>query len=245
MFGLSELLLQSIQLTRYTCEWSYTHKYIVCTNHLVCSWCVNLHVYAFSTSSIVSSYWLVSEFAPSCGAMTLKAFNDMTSPGSSKRECQVPPATTKSKRYVAMSTVHGRDVLVVMPSWLQYILSRLDQLNCTRWNITQHSFEDSTPFGTKPFTNIIATLDPEVDRRLVLAAHYDSKFINGFLGATDSALSVALLLDLALTLDQKLCDRQVRTNHTVIKHAQYLAVYFISLKKTWPAPTLRNRECPG
>ena len=95
---------------------------------------------------------------------------------------------------------------------LQYIVSRLNQLNCSRWNITQHSFEDSTPFGVKPFTNIIATLDPEVDRRLVLAAHYDSKMIKNFLGATDSALSVALLLDLALTLDQKLSDRQVRSN---------------------------------
>ena len=77
--------------------------------------------------------------------------------------------------------------------------------------MTEHSFEDSTPLGTKPFTNIIATLDPHVDRRLVLAAHYDSKYIKNqvFLGATDSALSVALLLDLALTLDQKLKDRQV------------------------------------
>ena len=99
---------------------------------------------------------------------------------------------------------------------LQYILSRLSQLNCSRWNITQHSFEDSTPLGVKPFTNIIATLDPEVDRRLVLAAHYDSKLIKNFLGATDSALSVALLLDLALTLDQKLRDRQVRSNDCML-----------------------------
>ena len=80
--------------------------------------------------------------------------------------------------------------------------------------MTEHSFEDSTPIGTKPFTNIIATLDPHVDRRLVLAAHYDSKYFKNqvFLGATDSALSVALLLDLALTLDQKLKDRQVIMN---------------------------------
>ena len=64
----------------------------------------------------------------------------------------------------------------------------------------------------KPFTNIIATLDPHVDRRLALVAHYDSKYFANtkFLGATDSALSVALLLDLALTLDQKLGNRQVR-----------------------------------
>lgn len=63
--------------------------------------------------------------------------------------------------------------------------------------------------GKKPFTNIIATLDPDVDKRLVIAAHYDSKLITGFLGATDSALSVALMLDLALSLDEKLAEREV------------------------------------
>ncbi|XP_064402831.1 glutaminyl-peptide cyclotransferase-like isoform X2 [Halichondria panicea] len=93
----------------------------------------------------------------------------------------------------------------------KYIVSRLSQLNCSRWNITEHSFEDDTPLGRKPFTNIIATLDPHVSKRLVLAAHYDSKILTGkqFLAATDSALPVALLLDLALTLDEKLLEREL------------------------------------
>ena len=94
---------------------------------------------------------------------------------------------------------------------MQYIVSRLSQLDCSRWNVTEHTFEDDTPLGRKNFTNIIATLDPAVDKRLVLAAHYDSKVIDGarFLGATDSALSVALLIDMALTLDSKLQEREV------------------------------------
>ena len=75
--------------------------------------------------------------------------------------------------------------------------------------MTTHYFTDSTPYGQKPFTNIIATLDPEVDKRLVLVAHYDSKLLTGFLGATDSALPVALLLDLILSLDSKLQQRDV------------------------------------
>ena len=70
--------------------------------------------------------------------------------------------------------------------------------------------------GEIDFTNIVATLDPHVDRRLVLAAHYDSKIIGGsisnskFLGATDSALPCALLLDLAHSLNSKLQTRKVR-----------------------------------
>ena len=83
--------------------------------------------------------------------------------------------------------------------------------------MTRDTFKDSTPFGEKTFTNIIATLDPHVDQRLILAAHYDSKFFEDghfpnnakFLGATDSALPCALLLDLALTYNDKLQDRKV------------------------------------
>lgn len=84
-------------------------------------------------------------------------------------------------------------------------------MDCSRWNVTQHSFEQDTIIGRKSFTNIIATLDPEVDRRLVLVAHYDSKILEGreFLGATDSALPVALLIDIALALDSKLVERHV------------------------------------
>ena len=50
----------------------------------------------------------------------------------------------------------------------------------------------------------------QVDKRLILAAHWESKMQpEGFLGATDSALPVALLLDMALTLDEKLQEREV------------------------------------
>ena len=93
----------------------------------------------------------------------------------------------------------------------QYILSRLHQLNETRWSVTTDTFTDSTPYGSKSFTNIIATLDPDKPNRLVLAAHYDSKyFVKGeFLGAVDSALPVALIIDLVLTLDEKLQSRGV------------------------------------
>lgn len=94
-----------------------------------------------------------------------------------------------------------------------YIHSRLNQLG-PRWEVTLDPFSARTPLGEVSFTNIIATLDPHVDRRLILAAHYDSKIIGGsktkFLGATDSALPCALLLDLAHSLNAKLQTRKVR-----------------------------------
>ena len=80
------------------------------------------------------------------------------------------------------------------------------------------NFTDSTPLGEKHFTNIVATLDPEVDKRLILAAHYDSKYFRDgkfpnnakFLGATDSALPCALLIDIALMYNEKFQKRKVR-----------------------------------
>ncbi|KAI1724042.1 peptidase family m28 domain-containing protein [Ditylenchus destructor] len=68
----------------------------------------------------------------------------------------------------------------------------------TEWD----SFYDDTPMGNKTFHNLIATYDPMVHRRLVLACHYDSKILPGqvFLAATDSAVPCAMLLDVAKTL---------------------------------------------
>ncbi|KAJ3573432.1 hypothetical protein NP233_g2429 [Leucocoprinus birnbaumii] len=93
-----------------------------------------------------------------------------------------------------------------------YIVSTLKKLN---WEIEEDEFTDDTPVGRKKFTNIIATKDPSASRRLLLAAHYDSKFFpnypeNQFVGATDSAAPCAMMLDIAETLDPLLNDRQKR-----------------------------------
>ncbi len=90
----------------------------------------------------------------------------------------------------------------------------MKQLDQTRWDITLDEFTDTTPFGEKSFTNIIATMDSlktPTPKRLVLSAHYDSKYDkdNMFVGATDSAVPVAMILDLVLTLDSKLKNRKV------------------------------------
>lgn len=80
------------------------------------------------------------------------------------------------------------------------------------WQFEEDSFIADTPIGPKRFTNLIATSGkpskrlPPNNRRIILACHYDSKrFVEddsgrrheGFIGATDSAWSCALLLHLA------------------------------------------------
>ncbi|KAI7864332.1 hypothetical protein BDF14DRAFT_1958656 [Spinellus fusiger] len=70
------------------------------------------------------------------------------------------------------------------------------------WDVQLDTFTDTTPLGNKSFTNIIATKNPEAKRRLVLAAHFDSKHFDDFefIGATDSAVPCAILLHLGETL---------------------------------------------
>ncbi|XP_071833425.1 glutaminyl-peptide cyclotransferase-like isoform X2 [Apostichopus japonicus] len=86
----------------------------------------------------------------------------------------------------------------------EHITSRLESHGM--WTIELDEFQDSTPIGTKKFVNIVATLRPEIKRRLVLACHYDSKYFaprsdgKVFIGATDSAVPCAMMLDLANNL---------------------------------------------
>lgn len=73
------------------------------------------------------------------------------------------------------------------------------------WNVEESSFLDQTPHGDKQFTNVIATLDTNAPRRLVIACHYDSKIEPvGFLGATDSAVPCAMMLNMAQTMKEEL-----------------------------------------
>ncbi|KAI8788114.1 glutaminyl-peptide cyclotransferase protein, partial [Biomphalaria glabrata] len=45
------------------------------------------------------------------------------------------------------------------------------------WHVEEDQFRDLTPYGEIPFSNVIATLDPAVTKRIVLACHYDSKLL--------------------------------------------------------------------
>uniref|UniRef100_A0A915EMQ8 glutaminyl-peptide cyclotransferase n=1 Tax=Ditylenchus dipsaci TaxID=166011 RepID=A0A915EMQ8_9BILA len=87
----------------------------------------------------------------------------------------------------------------------------------TEWD----SFYDQTPMGNKTFHTLVATYDPIVHRRLVLACHYDSKILPGkvFVAATDSAVPCALLLDLAKTLGPLM---QARTNKHITLQLLFL-----------------------
>ncbi|XP_019642812.1 PREDICTED: glutaminyl-peptide cyclotransferase-like isoform X3 [Branchiostoma belcheri] len=85
----------------------------------------------------------------------------------------------------------------------QHIISQLRSLQAG-WEVEEDQFTDTTPEGDVEFVNIIATLNPQAKRHLTLACHYDSKMLKGFIGATDSAVPCALMLNIARNLDSQL-----------------------------------------
>lgn len=110
----------------------------------------------------------------------------------------------------------------------------VDTLKSLKWHVEEDdTFTAQTPYGVKPFTNIIATWDPDAPKRLVMSAHFDSKYFAKppynqvcnavgclemshpcsyaqFVGATDSAAPCAMLLDLAESLGPLLDARTKR-----------------------------------
>lgn len=93
-----------------------------------------------------------------------------------------------------------------------------DAMKGLGWTVEEDVFNDNTPIGTKIFSNVIATLDPHATRYLVLACHYDSKIDREgvFIGATDSAVPCAMMLNLAKVMQNYLDDhRQSQSDVTL------------------------------
>ncbi|KAI5625110.1 glutaminyl-peptide cyclotransferase-like, partial [Silurus asotus] len=93
----------------------------------------------------------------------------------------------------------------------RHVYSVLDSLTAG-WSVQIDSFNSVTPLGPINFSNILAVLDPMAPRRLLLACHYDTKNMplghqepkQVFLGASDSAVPCAMMLELATALDSHL-----------------------------------------
>lgn len=102
-----------------------------------------------------------------------------------------------------------------------YIANRMQQLG---WHTELDQFDDRTPLGTVNFANIIATLDPRAERYLVLACHYDSKLYNNmvFVGAVDSAVPCAMMINLAKTLQQLLNNKKYDNSVTTELSLKFL-----------------------
>lgn len=84
------------------------------------------------------------------------------------------------------------------------IVSHLQDLG---WKLTHDSFvaKPPNPYPNTHFRSIVATHNPNLKRRLLLACHHDSKVEpEGFLGATDSAVPCSIMIEVAYALNNSL-----------------------------------------
>jgi glutaminyl-peptide cyclotransferase len=108
------------------------------------------------------------------------------------------------------------------------------------WIIEYDNFEDNTPFGLKNFSNVIATLPigrtyknldksaaevlnvHHINNRVVFACHFDSKYFENFdfIGAVDSAVPCAMMLELAKYLQEILPNEPGIAN--LERHLQFM-----------------------
>ncbi|KZC08329.1 PREDICTED: glutaminyl-peptide cyclotransferase-like [Dufourea novaeangliae] len=85
-----------------------------------------------------------------------------------------------------------------------YIKKSMQELD---WKVESDVFKEDTPtFGSLEFENIIAKLNPNARRYLAIACHYDSKYTRerNFIGATDSAVPCAQIINLAKVMKDHL-----------------------------------------
>lgn len=109
----------------------------------------------------------------------------------------------------------------------RHIVSTLRNLG---WFVEEDVFSHSTPIGSREFGNIIATRRPNsAVKRITFAAHLDSLDLKDkdgnreFIGATDSAASCALLMDMAFAIDKLL---RTKADKTLSDPLQQLGIDF-------------------
>ena len=82
-----------------------------------------------------------------------------------------------------------------------YIVHQLKSLKC---EVSEESFTAQTPVGPIPMKNIVARFPapatPGIPKTLVVTGHYDTRRMDGFVGANDGGSSTGVLLELARVL---------------------------------------------
>jgi peptidase M28-like protein len=83
----------------------------------------------------------------------------------------------------------------------RYIVQQLAGFDC---QVEDDAFETETPYGRKKMHNLIARPGKDKKGAIVLATHYDTKYMEGisFVGANDAGSSTGLLLELARVLSK-------------------------------------------
>jgi Peptidase family M28 len=82
----------------------------------------------------------------------------------------------------------------------EYIVAKLQSFGCP---VDQEDFHAQTPIGTVVMKNIVAKIPGASPNIVLLATHYDTKRLAGFVGADDGGSSTGVMLEMARLLCQR------------------------------------------
>ncbi len=91
----------------------------------------------------------------------------------------------------------GSPAIAKLRAWLR---TQLAGCGC---ELLSDAFTAQTPDGPLPMENIIAKFPGQSGRAIAISGHYDTKKMNGFVGANDGGSSTGFLLELAATLKNR------------------------------------------
>jgi glutaminyl-peptide cyclotransferase len=86
----------------------------------------------------------------------------------------------------------------------EYLISELKSYGCT---VETDSFSADTPVGRVPMKNILVKISGRKPGIILLGTHYDTKKIDGFVGADDGGSSTGVMLEMARLLCQQPPDK--------------------------------------
>lgn len=115
----------------------------------------------------------------------------------------------KNWNFGSKAYLHTKKILEIGPRPIESVGHQKTQAYITKqleahgWKVSRQSFKAQTPYGERNFVNLIARHKDATDSpNIVLAAHYESKILDDFLGADDAASCVAAILEIAEHLPQ-------------------------------------------
>lgn len=86
----------------------------------------------------------------------------------------------------------------------QYMEVELKSYGCT---VETDSFSADTPFGRVPMKNILVKVSGQKPGIILLGTHYDTKKMDGFVGADDAGSSTGVMLEMARVLCKEQPDK--------------------------------------
>jgi len=89
----------------------------------------------------------------------------------------------------------------------QYIIGKLQAADAS---VDRDTFTAQTPVGDRSMTNIVGRMGKAGGRIIVLATHYDTKLMDGFVGANDGGSTTGLVLALAPILAKQDFEHEIR-----------------------------------